>query len=44
MLTPVGEVPLERVTPREAAQYKAFVENYNRYWTRFFDPHEAQKR
>jgi hypothetical protein len=38
LLTPVGEVPLERVTPEEEAQYRAFVENYNRYWTRFFDP------
>jgi hypothetical protein len=38
LLTPVGEVPLERVTSEEAEQYKAFVENYNRYWTRFFDP------
>jgi len=38
LLTPVAEVPLEQVTPQEAAQYKAFVENYNRYWTRFFDP------
>jgi len=37
-LTPVGEVPLERVTSEEAAQYRAFVENYNRYWTQFFDP------
>ncbi len=37
-LTPVGEIPLERITPREAAEYKAFVENYNRYWTQFFDP------
>jgi hypothetical protein len=37
-LTPVGEIPLERVTRQEAAQYKAFVENYNRYWTQFFDP------
>ena len=38
LLTPVGEVPLEQVTPQEAAQYKAFRENYNRYWTQFFDP------
>jgi len=38
LLTPVGEVPLERVTSEEAEQYNAFVENYNRYWTRFFDP------
>lgn len=38
LLTPVGEVPLEQVTRQEEAQYKAFVENYNRYWTQFFDP------
>ena len=38
LLTPVDEVVLEQVTSQEAAQYKAFVENYNRYWTRFFDP------
>src|SRR6185369_7637098 len=38
VLTPVEELPLSAVTPLEAAQYKAFVENYNRYWTRFFDP------
>ena len=38
LLTPVGEVELSQVTPQEAAQYKAFVENYNRYWTQFFDP------
>jgi hypothetical protein len=38
LLTPVGEVPLDAVTPGEAAEYTAFVENYNRYWTRFFDP------
>jgi len=37
-LTPVGEVPLEQVTRLEETQYKAFVENYNRYWSRFFDP------
>lgn len=38
LLTPVGDVPLERVSTQEAAQYKAFMENYNRYWTQFFDP------
>jgi len=38
LLTPVGEVPLELVTRQEAAQYKVFVDNYNRYWTQFFDP------
>jgi hypothetical protein len=29
---------MERVTAEEAAQYKTFLENYNRYWTQFFDP------
>lgn len=38
LLTPVGDVPLERITPEEAAQYQAFRENYDRYWTQFFDP------
>lgn len=38
LLTPVEEVPPESVTREEAARYKAFVENYNHYWTRFFDP------
>jgi len=38
LLTPLGELPLERVTAEEAAQYRAFVENYNRFWTKFFDP------
>jgi hypothetical protein len=37
-LTPVAEVPLSQVTREEADQYRAFVENYNRYWTQFFDP------
>jgi hypothetical protein len=37
-LTPVGETGFTEVTAEEAAQYKAFVENYNRYWTQFFDP------
>lgn len=38
LLTPVADVRLEQVTPEEAQQYKGFVENYNRYWTQFFDP------
>jgi hypothetical protein len=38
LLTPVGDVELSQVTAQEAVQYKAFVENYNHYWTRFFDP------
>lgn len=37
-LTPVAEVPLSTVTPSEANEYRAFVTNYNRYWTKFFDP------
>jgi len=37
-LTPLNELKLAAVTPEEAAQYKGFVENYNRYWTQFFDP------
>ncbi len=38
LLTPGSELPLATVTPLEASQYTAFVENYNRYWSRFFDP------
>jgi hypothetical protein len=37
-LTPVAEIQLKQVTLEEAEQYKAFVENYNHYWTQFFDP------
>jgi hypothetical protein len=37
-LTPVAEVPLTQVTPSEANEYRTFVSNYNRYWTKFFDP------
>ncbi|QEG00360.1 hypothetical protein Mal15_44300 [Stieleria maiorica] len=32
------EVPLDRVTPAEAEAYRRYVENYSRYWRRFFDP------
>jgi hypothetical protein len=38
LLTPVGEVPLQQITRQEEAQYKVFLENYNRYWSKFFDP------
>ncbi len=38
LLTPVGEVPLQKITRQEEVQYNAFLENYNRYWTKFFDP------
>ncbi len=32
------EVPLNDVTPAEAEAYRLYVENYSRYWRRFFDP------
>ncbi|QDV41001.1 hypothetical protein Enr13x_08390 [Stieleria neptunia] len=32
------DVPLDNVTPAEAEAYRAYVENYSRYWRRFFDP------
>ncbi|PAY21265.1 hypothetical protein CKO51_01415 [Rhodopirellula sp. SM50] len=32
------EVPLDKVTPAEAEAYRRYVENYSRYWRRFFDP------
>ena len=32
------EVPLQKVTPEEAEAYRLYVENYSRYWRRFFDP------
>ena len=37
-LTPLVAIAPGPATAREVEQYKAFVENYNRYWTRFFDP------
>ena len=37
-LVPCCEVPVARVTEVEAKQYRDFVERYNRYWQRFFDP------
>ncbi len=38
LLTPVGEIPMTHVTFEENSQYKEFVDNYNRYWTKYFDP------
>lgn len=32
------EVPVEKITPAEAATYKTYVDNYSRYWRRYFDP------
>lgn len=37
-LTPLNELKPTMVTATEARQYQGFVENYNRYWTQFFDP------
>jgi hypothetical protein len=37
-LVPCVEIPLERVTEQEAREYQQFVENYSRYWRRYFDP------
>ncbi len=38
LLTPLADLKLEQVTEAEAEQYTSFVNNYNRYWTKFFDP------
>jgi hypothetical protein len=37
-LTPNIEAPVAQVTADEADEYRAFVEEYNRYWRTFFDP------
>lgn len=37
-LAPCCEVAVESITPGEARQYRDFVEQYSRYWQRFFDP------
>ncbi len=37
-LTPLTAIKAGSPTEREQAQYRAFVENYNRYWRQFFDP------
>ena len=37
-LVPGVEIPLDQVTEAEAAQYRQFVESYNRYWRMYFDP------
>ena len=37
-LVPGVEIPVEKVTEAEAAEYRQFVESYNQYWRRFFDP------
>jgi hypothetical protein len=37
-LTPCLEIPLSQVSTEEADDYRAFVEDYNRYWRTYFDP------
>jgi len=36
--TPVSELKLEKVAQTEAEDYKTFVDRYNSYWSRYFDP------
>ncbi len=36
--TPLVEIRMEAVSPDEAQGYRQFVDSYNRYWSRFFDP------
>jgi prepilin-type processing-associated H-X9-DG protein len=37
-LTPCCESPVTEVNGEEADEYKAFLEEYNRYWRMYFDP------
>lgn len=37
-LTPIVSLQPGNATDLETLQYASFVENYNRYWSRFFDP------
>jgi hypothetical protein len=37
-LIPCCEKPVNQVTGEEAAEYKRFLEEYNRYWRTYFDP------
>lgn len=32
------DVPVDQVTSDEARLYRSYVDNYNRFWRRFFDP------
>ncbi|MEI7900220.1 MAG: hypothetical protein WCK89_08200, partial [bacterium] len=32
------DTPVTTVTPAEAASYKAYVDNYSRFWRQYFDP------
>lgn len=37
-LTPLGAVPIDTATESEAKAYRAYVEEYSRYWRQYFDP------
>ncbi len=37
-MTPLGAVPFEMVTAPEAQAYRAYVDEYARYWRQYFDP------
>ena len=37
-LTPIAELALDKVTPREAALYRTWKEGYEQAWSNFFDP------
>lgn len=37
-MKPCCEIPVERVSPSEAADYQEFLRQYNQYWRTFFDP------
>ena len=37
-LTTLSDNPVINASASEAASYKQYVDNYNRYWRRFFDP------
>lgn len=37
-LTPIAEIPLDKVTPAEADTYKRWRDSYQQNWRQFFDP------
>ena len=37
-LTPIAELPLERVSEREAGLYRTWKEGYEQAWSNYFDP------
>lgn len=37
-MTPLMDLPVDMASPAEVSGYQAYVENYNRYWSEYFDP------